>query len=123
MVYSDCILTVWFITRASRWSGLRQTKKCSPPGLCGLNAYCIPINEDPPFRCLPGFDFIDKSQKLGCKRNFSIDWTSEIDDQNTYSIEGLNGMRIKNDPYSIVESGNKSTCIMDCPRDCCWSAF
>ncbi|KAF3445531.1 hypothetical protein FNV43_RR10707 [Rhamnella rubrinervis] len=99
------------------WSS--SNKKCDPLGLCGLNAYCIPINEDPPCRCIPGFDFIDKNQKnLGCKRNFSVDCTSEIDYQNTYSIEEMNGMRIESDPYSVFESRNKSACIEDCLRDC-----
>lgn len=99
------------------WSS--PINKCAPLGLCGVNAYCDPINDAPdPCQCLPGFHFVDGSHKsLGCKRNSSVDCTSEADG-NALSVEELDGMCIEDNPYSTVKYTNLSACIEDCLRDC-----
>ncbi|KAM1456702.1 hypothetical protein ACFX13_034806 [Malus domestica] len=68
-------------------------------GRCRLNAYCVPIDQDPPCVCLPGFVFVDQRQRdLGCRRYVS---TIGCPDENkiTYSIADLDGLVWENTPY------------------------
>ncbi|CAB4289306.1 unnamed protein product [Prunus armeniaca] len=91
--------------------------KCAPLGLCGLNAYCVPIEEDPPCLCLPGFVFIDQDQKdLGCRRNFStVDCANKIETR--YSMTDIDGLEWEDNPYSVLTL-NETACKEDCLRDC-----
>ncbi|KAL6269155.1 hypothetical protein ACE6H2_026066 [Prunus campanulata] len=94
-----------------------SSDKCAPPGLCGLNAYCVLIDEDPPCLCLPGFVFIDQGQKdLGCRRNFStIDCANK--NETRYSITDLDGLEWEDNPYSVLTL-DETACKEDCLRDC-----
>ncbi|PQQ07588.1 G-type lectin S-receptor-like serine/threonine-protein kinase RLK1 [Prunus yedoensis var. nudiflora] len=94
-----------------------SSDKCAPLGLCGLNAYCVLIDEDPPCLCLPGFVFIDQGQKdLGCRRNFStVDCANK--NETRYSITDLDGLEWEDNPYSVLTL-NETACKEDCLRDC-----
>ncbi|KAM1793750.1 hypothetical protein ACFX11_034302 [Malus domestica] len=68
-------------------------------GRYGLNAYWVPIDQDPPCVYLPGFVFVDQRQRdLGCKRYVS---TVGCPDENriTYFIADPDGIVWENTPY------------------------
>ncbi|KAL5560335.1 hypothetical protein UlMin_036546 [Ulmus minor] len=92
--------------------------RCAPIGLCGLNSYCVLIDQEPHCSCPPGFDFIDQRQKnLGCNRNTSIDsCTTQIG--NTPSFVEMDGVRWANNSYSVVNVMNETACKEECLRDC-----
>ncbi|ONH89928.1 hypothetical protein PRUPE_8G024600 [Prunus persica] len=118
---SDGILRLYShsLTQNDSWSieYSSSSNKCDPLGLCGLNAYCVPIEEDPPCLCLPGFVFIDQGQRdLGCRRNFSIvDCANK--NETRYSITDLDGLEWEDNPYSVLTL-NETACKEDCLRDC-----
>lgn len=96
---------------------LSPKNKCAPLGLCGLNSYCVPINQEPSCVCIPGFVFIDEGKRdLGCKRNLSkVGCIGEI--ETSYSVVDLDDIAWENTPYSIL-SLNKTACKEDCLIDC-----
>ncbi|BBH08843.1 receptor-like protein kinase 1 [Prunus dulcis] len=118
---SDGILRLYShsLTQNDSWSieYSSSSSKCDPLGLCGLNAYCVPIEEDPPCLCLPGFVFMDQGQKdLGCRRNFSmVDCANK--NETRYSITDLDGLEWEDNPYSVLTL-NETACKEDCLRDC-----
>ncbi|PON76274.1 S-receptor-like serine/threonine-protein kinase [Parasponia andersonii] len=95
------------------------SNKCDPVGLCGLNSYCILINnQESDCACLPGFDFIDQNQKnLGCRRNSSID-SCTVERNEMVSLAELDEVMWENNPYSVVSLMNKTDCEEDCLTDC-----
>ncbi|XP_034227573.1 G-type lectin S-receptor-like serine/threonine-protein kinase LECRK3 [Prunus dulcis] len=118
---SDGILRLYShsLTQNDSWSieYSSSSNKCDPLGLCGLNAYCVPIEEDPPCLCLPGYVFIDQGQKdLGCRRNFSmVDCANK--NETRYSITDLDGLEWEDNSYSVLTL-NETACKEDCLRDC-----
>ncbi|KAK4366895.1 hypothetical protein RND71_014775 [Anisodus tanguticus] len=46
--------------------------RCTPKGLCGLNGFCIKLDDKVKCVCLPGFDFVmPGNSSAGCERNFT----------------------------------------------------
>ncbi|GKD13559.1 G-type lectin S-receptor-like serine/threonine-protein kinase LECRK3, partial [Tanacetum coccineum] len=51
-----------------------STDKCAGKGLCGLNGYCMVINNTARCQCLPGFEFVNTELwSLGCERNYTLE--------------------------------------------------
>ncbi|XP_062099729.1 G-type lectin S-receptor-like serine/threonine-protein kinase LECRK1 [Humulus lupulus] len=100
------------------WSS--TSNKCAPIGLCGLNSYCELVDQEPVCLCLPGLDYIDRSQKTsGCKRNSTMD-----DCDKAVSAVELDGMEWEPDSYAVIPLVDKETCVKSCLRDCtCQIAF
>ncbi|KAF2291004.1 hypothetical protein GH714_018253 [Hevea brasiliensis] len=89
--------------------------KCLPKGLCGLNSYCIPLDQDTKCTCPLGFDFINPGQEnLGCKRKSSVDDCVSTN----YTILELESITWESDSDSVVRSSNKTECRDECLRDC-----
>ncbi|KAL5560333.1 hypothetical protein UlMin_036544 [Ulmus minor] len=94
------------------------TNRCDPIGLCGLNSYCVLIEQEPRCTCPPGFDFLDQSQKnLGCKRNTSFNGCTTKDGIEV-SVAEINGVRWADNSYSPVLFMNETACKEECLRDC-----
>lgn len=97
------------------WSS--TDNKCAPLGLCGLNSYCVLVNQEPSCVCLPGSVFIDGGQKYsGCKRNLST-FGCIGENETSYSIVDVDNIAWENAPYSVL-SMNKTACKEDCLMDC-----
>ncbi|KAI6691933.1 hypothetical protein NL676_019643 [Syzygium grande] len=48
--------------------------RCSPKGICGLNSFCMNIDQDYACPCLPGFASVkDGNGNAGCERNFTAE--------------------------------------------------
>ncbi|PRQ24799.1 putative protein kinase RLK-Pelle-SD-2b family [Rosa chinensis] len=91
--------------------------RCAPPGLCGLNSYCVIGKPEPSCVCLPGFVFIDEGQRyLGCKRNLSTAGCKG-ENETSYSIVDVDNINWESTPYSIL-SLDKTACKEDCLMDC-----
>ncbi|KAL5545119.1 hypothetical protein UlMin_008903 [Ulmus minor] len=94
------------------------TNRCEPIGLCGLNSYCVLIEQEPRCTCPPGFDFLDQSQKnLGCKRSTSFNGCTTKDGIEV-SVAEINGVRWADNSYSPVLFMNETACKEECLRDC-----
>ncbi|XP_050365459.1 G-type lectin S-receptor-like serine/threonine-protein kinase LECRK3 [Argentina anserina] len=91
--------------------------QCAPLGLCGLNSYCVLVNQEPSCVCLPGFVFIDEGLKYsGCKRNMStVGCIGE--NETSCSIVEVDNIAWENSPYSVL-SLNKTACKENCLMDC-----
>ncbi|PRQ24808.1 putative protein kinase RLK-Pelle-SD-2b family [Rosa chinensis] len=91
--------------------------KCAPLGLCGLNSYCVLVEQEPSCVCLPGFVFINEGKRyLGCKRNLST-VVCKGENETSYSIVDVDNIDWENTPYSNL-SLDKTACKEDCLRDC-----
>ncbi|XP_057994379.1 G-type lectin S-receptor-like serine/threonine-protein kinase LECRK3 [Hevea brasiliensis] len=89
--------------------------KCHLTGLCGLNSYCIPVDQDTACNCPLGFDFIDPSQEnLDCKQKSSVDDCVSTN----YTIRELESIIWESDSDSVVRSSNKTECRYECLKDC-----
>ncbi|XP_047945872.1 G-type lectin S-receptor-like serine/threonine-protein kinase LECRK3 [Salvia hispanica] len=63
-----------------RWSYTED--ECVPKGICGINAFCILLDNKPDCQCLPGFFFAKSgNHKAGCSRNFSAQGCSKTDNR------------------------------------------
>ncbi|XP_022026984.1 uncharacterized protein LOC110928063 [Helianthus annuus] len=55
-----------------KWAS--TTNKCIGKGLCGVNGYCVVMNDATTCRCIPGFEFINEERSsLGCRRPYTIE--------------------------------------------------
>jgi hypothetical protein len=91
--------------------------KCAPKGLCGLNGFCVLIDQDFGCNCLPGFAFVNQSTKsLGCERNFTAESCKEA--SVTYTMEAVTNTVWENDNFSVLLSSTQETCKEACLGDC-----
>ncbi|XP_010245281.1 PREDICTED: G-type lectin S-receptor-like serine/threonine-protein kinase LECRK1 [Nelumbo nucifera] len=111
---------------SSDWSMVWNSTSnfCDPKGLCGMNAYCILMDQKSDCRCLPGFDFIDRNQRTwGCTWKLSAENTCGSENQNIdYSMISLDQTTWEDDPYAILspitsEEDCKNACLEDCNCD------
>nr|DAD27522.1 TPA_asm: hypothetical protein HUJ06_028990 [Nelumbo nucifera] len=93
---------------------------CDVKGVCGMNAYCILMDQKADCRCLPGFDFIDRNQRTwGYARKLSAENTCGSENQNIeYSVFSLDHTTWEDDPYAISspitgEEECKNACLED----------
>ncbi|KAM3290288.1 hypothetical protein P3S67_018577 [Capsicum chacoense] len=48
--------------------------RCTPKGLCGLNGFCVNLDDQVQCSCLPGFDSVMPGNwSAGCERNFTAE--------------------------------------------------
>uniref|UniRef100_A0A2N9EYB9 non-specific serine/threonine protein kinase n=1 Tax=Fagus sylvatica TaxID=28930 RepID=A0A2N9EYB9_FAGSY len=92
--------------------------RCTPMGICGLNAYCIVIDEGSDCNCLPGFEFVDKNKTTsGCTRNFIVEICEEK--RVTYAMEAVLSTTWENGTYSVpLLMSSQTDCQNACLEDC-----
>ncbi|KAB1206754.1 putative receptor protein kinase ZmPK1 [Morella rubra] len=99
------------------WSS--SSDKCDPMGLCGLNAFCVPNDQEALCVCLPGFAMVDPGNwKLGCDRNFTAQSCQSNDVYNAYTVEELANTIWEDVSYSVLQSTVKEDCQQACSEDC-----
>ncbi|KAB1220872.1 G-type lectin S-receptor-like serine/threonine-protein kinase RLK1 [Morella rubra] len=105
----------------SNWSieWYEPSDRCAPKTICGINAYCDLIDQQPVCSCPPGFVFINQKQRnLGCYRNFTAESCAFKNEHTKYSIEELQNTVWGESTYSIVPSETKEQCSKACLEDC-----
>ena len=90
--------------------------KCTPKGICGLNAYCVKTNQSFGCNCLPGFALINKSEmNSGCERNFTAE---SCKPSMTYTMEAVNNTTWEDKNISVLSSSTQEACKAACLQDC-----
>ncbi|KAJ9704012.1 hypothetical protein PVL29_005342 [Vitis rotundifolia] len=103
------------------WSILWRSSndKCAPKGLCGVNGFCILLDDRPDCKCLPGFDFVVASNwSSGCIRNFQEEICKSKDGSTKYTMSTLENTRWEEASYSNLSVPTQEDCEQDCLEDC-----
>ncbi|KAG8383797.1 hypothetical protein BUALT_Bualt04G0051000 [Buddleja alternifolia] len=106
-----------------RWSSTDD--RCAPKGLCGLNGFCIQMDQAADCRCLSGFDFVHSGNWIaGCSRNFTAGGCGEKDSSGEYVITGVENTVWEDNSYDTVDTTTEEDCRQACLDDCnCEAAF
>ncbi|KAJ9704011.1 hypothetical protein PVL29_005341 [Vitis rotundifolia] len=103
------------------WSILWRSSndKCAPKGLCGLNGFCVLLDDRPDCKCLPGFDFVVASNwSSGCIRNFEEDICKSKDGSTKYTMSTLDNTWWEDASYSTLSLPTQEDCEQACLEDC-----
>ncbi|RVW32727.1 G-type lectin S-receptor-like serine/threonine-protein kinase LECRK1, partial [Vitis vinifera] len=103
------------------WSILWRSSndKCAPKGLCGVNGFCILLDERPDCKCLPGFYFVVESNwSSGCIRNFKEEICKSNDGRTKYTMSTLENTRWEEASYSNLSVPTQEDCEQACLEDC-----
>ncbi|KAL5555693.1 hypothetical protein UlMin_037929 [Ulmus minor] len=97
---------------------------CAPKGLCGLNGFCVMLDQKATCRCLPGFEFVDAGNRTsGCERNFTAESCGNKNKSGFTVVELLETVW-EDVPYSVLSLPQKEDCKQACIDDCnCDAAF
>ncbi|XP_047976073.1 G-type lectin S-receptor-like serine/threonine-protein kinase RLK1 [Salvia hispanica] len=107
-----------------RWSSTED--ECKPKGICGINAFCILLDNKPDCQCLPGFFFAQSgNHKAGCSRNFSAQGCSNRDNRLKYDMRTVESTVWEDSSYEILQMKmSEEECSKACLDDCnCEAAF
>ncbi|PWA53824.1 bulb-type lectin domain-containing protein [Artemisia annua] len=97
-----------------------STDKCVARGLCGINGYCLVMNDTARCQCLPGFEFVNTELwSLGCERNYTLESCKIQDAGTTFQMTSLINARWEDTAYEIAEaSTSQEKCSKACLDDC-----
>ncbi|KAJ9704010.1 hypothetical protein PVL29_005340 [Vitis rotundifolia] len=99
------------------WSS--SANKCAPKGLCGLNAFCVLLDDRPVCNCLPEFNFVVASNwSSGCIRNFEEDICKSKDGSTKYTMSTLDNTWWEDASYSTLSLPTQEDCEQACLEDC-----
>ncbi|XP_031107144.1 G-type lectin S-receptor-like serine/threonine-protein kinase LECRK3 [Ipomoea triloba] len=101
------------------WSVLWSTTadKCAPKGVCGMNAFCTIMDNEPQCRCLPGFSVVVPGKwSSGCNRNFTA--RSCEGDIDYYEMRALENTVWQSNSYASLKTSTKEDCEQACLEDC-----
>ena len=103
---------------SSLWSSTND--KCAPTGLCGVNGFCVLIDDRADCNCLPGFDFVVSSNwSSGCVRKFPEDSCKSNDGRSKlYTMSSLENTRWEDSSYSTLSLPTRDDCKQACLDDC-----
>ncbi|XP_042015523.1 G-type lectin S-receptor-like serine/threonine-protein kinase LECRK3 [Salvia splendens] len=107
-----------------RWSSTED--ECAPKGICGINAFCILLDNKPDCQCLPGFFFAQSgNHRAGCSRNFSAQGCSITDNRLKYDMRTVENTVWEDSSYEILQmTMSEEDCSKACLDDCnCEAAF
>ncbi|XP_042011531.1 G-type lectin S-receptor-like serine/threonine-protein kinase LECRK3 [Salvia splendens] len=107
-----------------RWSSTDD--ECAPKGICGINAFCILLDNKPECQCLPGFFFPQSGNyAAGCSRNFSVQGCSKTDNRVKYDMRTVENTAWEDSSYEILDNmTSEEDCSKACLDDCnCEAAF
>lgn len=103
------------------WSILWRSSadKCAPKGLCGVNGFCVLLDDRADCVCLPGFDFVVASNwSSGCIRNFEEDICKSKDGSTKYTMSTLDNTWWEDASYSTLSLPTQEDCEQACLEDC-----
>ncbi|KAK2987457.1 hypothetical protein RJ640_022526 [Escallonia rubra] len=104
------------------WSTLKSIpiSKCDPKGVCGFNAYCIPIRSEViKCECVPGFNHVDPNDlSSGCQRNYTARGCKNEDGRLNYPMKPLDDTEWLDNSYNVLTNSTKEDCAAACQGDC-----
>ncbi|KAI3427485.1 Protein kinase domain-containing protein [Psidium guajava] len=93
--------------------------KCSPKGLCGLNQFCVMIDQIADCKCLPGFGPVNQGNwTSGCERNFSAESCMRMDADTRYTIQVVSNTAWEDAAYAVLTFSTNEECQKACLQDC-----
>ncbi|XP_042016423.1 G-type lectin S-receptor-like serine/threonine-protein kinase LECRK3 [Salvia splendens] len=116
-------LSLGNLTMTRRWS--TTDDECVPIGFCGVNAFCILMDNAAECRCLPGFVYVQSGNNTaGCSRNFVAQGCAKIDDRLKYDMRRVENSEWEDNSYEIWDVMSEEECSKACLDDCnCEAAF
>ncbi|XP_042477710.1 G-type lectin S-receptor-like serine/threonine-protein kinase LECRK3 [Macadamia integrifolia] len=111
--------------KSKSWSIMWEssTDKCVPIGICGMNAYCTYNpweDKEAVCNCIPGFDFVDKTQQVSdCRLQSDHQQDcSGIQKQNgNFFMPKLEHVIWNEDPYDVLPIQTEGKCKEACLAD------
>nr|GEU93074.1 G-type lectin S-receptor-like serine/threonine-protein kinase LECRK3 [Tanacetum cinerariifolium] len=89
--------------------------KCVGRGLCGVNGYCMVMNDTARCQCLPRFKFVNTELwSLGCERNYTLESCKTRDAGTTFRMMSLIDVRWEDTDYEIAEASTQEKCSKSC---------
>ncbi|KAH6769137.1 hypothetical protein C2S51_014473 [Perilla frutescens var. frutescens] len=106
-----------------RWSSTEDA--CIPKGFCGVNSFCVQMDNLPQCQCLPGFNLVQSGNyTAGCSRSFSPQDCQKIDDRLMYEIRAVDNTVWEDNSYQDLDGVTEQECRRACLDDCnCEAAF
>ncbi|KAI3730478.1 hypothetical protein L1987_61648 [Smallanthus sonchifolius] len=96
-----------------------STNKCAGSGLCGINGYCLVVNDAARCRCVPGFEFVNPEHlSFGCRRNDTVESCKILDASTEIQMTNLNNARWEDATYAIPIAPTQESCSSSCLNDC-----
>ncbi|KAL1542090.1 G-type lectin S-receptor-like serine/threonine-protein kinase LECRK3 [Salvia divinorum] len=112
------------LTMTRRWSSTYD--ECHPKGFCGVNSFCILMDNVPQCQCLPGFVSAHSGNNTaGCSRTFSMQGCPKIDGRSKYVMKIVENTEWEDNSYENLEMMiDEKECSKACLDDCsCEAAF
>ncbi|XP_060184714.1 G-type lectin S-receptor-like serine/threonine-protein kinase LECRK3 [Lycium barbarum] len=100
------------------WSSTNDL--CFPKGRCGLNSFCINMDDKVECACLPGFDFVIQGNwSVGCERNFTAE-TCQLKENTSkyYDMSTVDNTKWVDFSYAVLVTTTKEACEQACLQDC-----
>ncbi|XP_010245277.1 PREDICTED: G-type lectin S-receptor-like serine/threonine-protein kinase LECRK1 [Nelumbo nucifera] len=116
----DGIFRLYVLGQSGNWStSVHLNPRSCPTGMCGLNGYCVVMDQQYTCRCIPGLDFIDQSQQiLGCQRINGTDSCRNSKQHPQFTMSTLNNVQWEDNGYELLPSKTEEDCIQACWQDC-----
>ncbi|KAJ0901564.1 putative protein kinase RLK-Pelle-SD-2b family [Helianthus annuus] len=93
--------------------------KCIGPGLCGINAYCLSMNDNARCQCVPGFEVVNLERwSLGCLRKETVESCNIQNAGTTIQMTNLDNVRWEDAAYIIPKAPTQEECSSACLEDC-----
>ncbi|GJY51034.1 G-type lectin S-receptor-like serine/threonine-protein kinase LECRK3 [Tanacetum coccineum] len=100
------------------WSS--SNNKCRGKGLCGVNGYCVVMNDAAQCQCISGFEFVNpKLWSLGCRKMYTRKRCTVLDRGTVFRMASLYNVRWDEATYEIpAASTTEEECSRSCLNDC-----
>ncbi|KAK1416298.1 hypothetical protein QVD17_32087 [Tagetes erecta] len=120
----DGILRLYYhdLTDTSKRGSVKwesSTNKCAAKGLCGVNGYCVVMDDAAICRCIPGFEVVDEKRwSLGCQRNYTVESCKNPVVETSVQMTNLNNAQLDDATYVIPKAQTQQQCSSACLNDC-----
>ncbi|KAK8966376.1 G-type lectin S-receptor-like serine/threonine-protein kinase RLK1 [Platanthera guangdongensis] len=94
--------------------------KCYDPEICGVNSFCLIVNDAPECKCAPGFTYIQASaERAGCQRSRVLPRCNTAGGAVAVSMEKVEHVvGLDELAYLVVFSATGDDCSTKCLHDC-----
>ncbi|KAK8950985.1 G-type lectin S-receptor-like serine/threonine-protein kinase RLK1 [Platanthera zijinensis] len=94
--------------------------KCYDPEICGVNSFCLVVNDAPKCQCAPGFTYIQASaERAGCQRSGVLPRCNTTGGAVTVSMEKVEHVvGLDELAYLVVFAATDDDCSSKCLDDC-----
>ncbi|KAK8951779.1 G-type lectin S-receptor-like serine/threonine-protein kinase [Platanthera zijinensis] len=99
--------------------------RCYDPEICGVNSFCLIVNDAPQCKCAPGFTYIQASaERAGCQRSRVLPRCNTAGGAVAVSMETVEHVVGMDElAYLVVFAATGDDCSSECLDDCdCYAA-